>query len=263
MKKFILTLTISLCFLLSASAQHQLDTLILNGSNADKSKLITDSAYKVYLHNKFNTISGTQVKGGKVLGTSATIDDKSVTVNFSIKPIAHVFYLQPTIAATSSNGFASIFDDNAFTKTLTGGTNFQLFLAHNFSNFDPSKTYVLHNQLRVLRVEYLQNDLQQNRDYFHKIIQIIIDILSKACDTTGKYKNPEKLTELILKYDSKSIVLDGDTSNHTVISDYKNYMKLTDTLIKLNLTTPDFHKQSIHEQLKFYNKLEVKSVDQN
>jgi hypothetical protein len=249
MKNLLLSIAALVCIIFNAQAQHQLDDLLKNGSKADSGKLITDSAYKVYLHNKFNSISGTQVKGGKVLGTSATIDDKSVTVNLSVKPIAHVFYLQPSIAATSKNGFAAIFDNNAYSKTLTGGLNLQLFLSKNFSNYDKTNAIVLHNRLRLLRLQYVLNDKQANEAYFKNTIDTIINILNKATKDT-------KLSELIRLDDSKSIVLDDDTSSNIIVAkDYNDYKKLTDTLIKIKIVTAGFHTQDINEQLKFYTKL--------
>jgi hypothetical protein len=254
MKKLLLSIAILACIVFNASAQHQLDSLLNNGSGSDNGKLITDSAYKVYLHNKFNSISGTQVKGGKVLGTSATIDDKSATVNISFKPIAHVFYLQPSIAATSKNGFAAVFDNNAYSKTLTGGLNLQLFLSKNFSKYDKTNAIVLHNRLRLLRLQYLLNDKQLNEAYFKNTIDAIIGILSKANQNA-------KLSELIRLDDSKSIVLDNDVaSNLTVAKGYNDYKKLTDTLIKTGIVTAGFHTQDIDEQLRFYNKLYIKAA---
>lgn len=254
MKKLFLSVATLTSIVFSASAQHQLDDLLNNGSRADSSKLVTDSAYKVYLHNKFNNISGTQVKGGKVLGTSATIDDKSATVNISFKPIAHVFYLQPSIAAASKNGFAAVFDNNAYSKTLTGGLNLQLFLSKNFSNYDKTNAIVLHNRLRLLRLQYVLNDKQLTEAYLKNAIDAIITILNRATQDT-------KLSELIRLDDSKSIVLDDDiTSNIIVAKDYNDYKKLTDTLIKVKITTTGFHTQDIIEQLKFYTKLYIRSI---
>jgi len=230
-------------------AQNQLGELIRNGSDADTKKLITDSAYKGYLFNKFNGISGTQVKAGKVFGSSATVDDKSATINVSFKPLWNVFYLQPSMALEAKDGFASIFTNNKYGKTITGGLNFQIFLAKNSSGFSSENRYKLHNQLRAAYTQYLLENRSSTHAFFVKTVDSVIFILKKA--RTDRF-----LEDLIREYDSRSIFFNyADTVTLSDVKLYNVYQTLTDTLVKVKLATPDFHTQHIDDQLIYYNDL--------
>jgi hypothetical protein len=90
------------------SKKNEISDLLKENSESDNNSLYTSSVLDYFIYKQINTISGTNIKEGKVYGTSATIDEKSITANFSIK-ISKTFYLQPTLSGTAEKGILNIF----------------------------------------------------------------------------------------------------------------------------------------------------------
>lgn len=105
--------------------------------NGYSNSLISNAAFNDTLHRFFNSVSGQVLKAGQVQSTSAVLDDKSLTVSYSI-PFKKVkwFSIQPTATGTSKDGIINVFTGNKFGKTLTVGSNFNLFI-HGSGNYYP------------------------------------------------------------------------------------------------------------------------------
>jgi hypothetical protein len=105
---------------------------ILNGYSTS---LISNKAFNDTLHRFFNSVSGQVLKAGQVQSTSAILDDKSLTLNYSI-PFKKIkwFSIQPTATGTSTNGIINVFTGNKFGRTLTFGSNFNFFI-HGSGNY--------------------------------------------------------------------------------------------------------------------------------
>ncbi len=109
-------------------------------------------------------VSGNQVKDGKYLGTSLTVDDKSATVNLGIK----YFNLSPLdiyssfqIAGTASDKFVDIIKEGKYQQTITGGGVFNIFFRGFRGWADCYEKMLLHKRVdRFNRIYNLRgNDL--------------------------------------------------------------------------------------------------------
>lgn len=134
--------------------RDSLDALL---DNNVKNRTITTIILDSLLIDHMYQISGTNIKDGKSAASAATIDEKGATVNLSFKPFKRMFFIQPTVAASSSNGFADVFSSGQYNRVLSGGINIQQF-CYSKIKF-PNDTYVtekrkLHNMLRVQRRKY-------------------------------------------------------------------------------------------------------------
>lgn len=117
--------------------------------------IVTARNYDTIIVTKFGTLSGTEIKNGKYIGSSFTLDSKSLTANLSIKPFRdQQLYIQPTISGTSKEGFVDIFTKNKYSRTITGGINFIQLLGPNPSDFSTKVRNRLHNELKVIRSDY-------------------------------------------------------------------------------------------------------------
>lgn len=238
MLKIYVTLLGLLCAI-GSYGQSQLDSILKIGTEDDKNKLITDSAFKIFLYKRFDAISGTEVKKGKVLGNSATIDEKSVTLNLSFATMLNRLYLQPTVSATPKKGFLSVFEQKEFSSTISAGMNFQFFLSGNSGNFLREKRVGFHNQLRAVRQYYLLVE----KPKWEQGLQVFADSLKSIVQRA--LKKPE-LASLIKDIDKKPLPI--LTYPAAALEDKKKYDKLVDTLTKTKILNEAFVKKSFSEQ---------------
>lgn len=131
--------------------RNKLDTLL----DIPNEKLVTRMILDSILTDNMYRISGTNIKEGKSAASAATIDDKSATVNLSFKLKESMFFIQPTLSASSFNGFVDVFSSDKYNRVFSGGVNVQRFLYSSIisSNYDSTRTR-LHNSLRIVRKKY-------------------------------------------------------------------------------------------------------------
>ncbi|MES1181854.1 MAG: hypothetical protein ABUL44_03575, partial [Flavobacterium sp.] len=165
-------------------------------------KLLTENAY---------ALSGTSLKDGKSISSSATIDDKSVTINISIKPAKYNFFLQPTISGKSEKGFLSIFSDDKYSRTLTGGLNFQLFTP-TWINFTVSDRIKLHNKLRG-ELQKFNKAKASEIDYLKKLLDATRLLYNKNTELFNAMENPSENGAYITKNDPDMTSIDEFDEN--------------------------------------------------
>ena len=88
------------------------------------------------LGNIIDNFTSPLIKDGNTVATTATLDDKSLTVNYSFKRwFDDYFALQLTASGTSDDGVLDIFSNGKYKRTLTGGINFNIFPKNNTGNY--------------------------------------------------------------------------------------------------------------------------------
>jgi len=143
------------CISLFSAAQSSVDTIIDHVAEIERISAIGSKTYLTsyifdsILHITQNQISGIQVKNGKTASTSATLQDKSMTLNVNIKAWDR-FFLQPTISGSSTKDFISIFSGDKYQRTLTGGVNL-IFFSKSTGHFDSTDRIYIHNVLRYIK----------------------------------------------------------------------------------------------------------------
>jgi len=95
-----------------------------------------------------NLISGTTVKDGKITATSASIDEKSATVNLDARLVSNVVYGQLNVAGQSEEGFVNIFEKGKYKRTIGIGGTINFFTQTGAAKYDCSSWYRMHNVLR-------------------------------------------------------------------------------------------------------------------
>jgi hypothetical protein len=123
--------------------------------------VITGSAFDQKLDSVLNTVSGVTYQNGKATQTSASVDDKGLTVNYNIVDNESVT-LQFTGSGTSTKSVVDLFSGGKYSKTLTGGLNLFYFPRNNAaSTSDAEKTKVrdaidkLDNYYEAKRLQHL------------------------------------------------------------------------------------------------------------
>lgn len=233
------------------SKKNEISDLLKENSESDNNSLYTSSVLDYFIYKQINTISGTNIKEGKVYGTSATIDEKSITANFSIK-IGKTFYLQPTLSGTAEKGMLNIFSDKKYQKTLSGGSNFQWFPFANKIGFSKGTRIKLHNEMRFKEFSY--NRI--NKELQIKKLTGIINSYKKT------YEN-EDSKSFINKIDEKEqgIYDDITIKNIEILNSLNSYKKLLAkyNVIKLEEKNNEKTYREIYESLNKLKPIEIEN----
>lgn len=105
-----------------------------------------------------NKISGVLIKQGKVVGTTASVEDKSVTINHSFAALANGrLSLQLTAGGTADDNFVDIFSEGKYKRTITSGLNFNIFPRYN------SGGYFVSEKRKLWSLLYLQDSCYKAR----------------------------------------------------------------------------------------------------
>ena len=111
---------------------HEADSVLYNPFSI---RLVSDTAYNRLIYRNIIDIGGLNVKQGRALGSSLTVDDKGGTLNVGFRPIkrtdAHKvprIALQGTIKATADDGLITLFSGGEYQKTLGVGGGGLFFL---------------------------------------------------------------------------------------------------------------------------------------
>ncbi|ROI03239.1 hypothetical protein EGI16_11775 [Chryseobacterium sp. G0240] len=231
------------------SKKNEISTLLEKNSTPDKNNLYTPSLLDYFIYKQINTISGTNIKEGKVYSTSATIDEKSITANYSIKT-GKIFYLQPTVSGTAEKGALNIFSDKKYQKTLSGGSNFQWFPFANTIGFSEGTRIKLHNEMRFKEFSYNKID---------KALRI-----KKLSDIINSYKEAYENNDskaFINKIDEKKegIYDDITTKNIEVLKSLNSYKNL---LAKYNVIKTKENKEKTYREIyESLNKLDPEDIE--
>ncbi len=138
-----------------AQAQPKLDSLDAMLARNNPRQFVTAPITNEIIYNAQRFVGGTAIKQGKVVGTNATLDDQSLTLNVGTNIIGRRLALQATAAGTGENKFLSLFKEGDYQKTIVVGATANLFLnpvrGSTFLFFNTPERTRLHNKLRLLR----------------------------------------------------------------------------------------------------------------
>ncbi|WP_439697456.1 hypothetical protein ACFGVS_03375 [Mucilaginibacter sp. AW1-7] len=222
--------------------------------NSKSGKLVAGYAFNDTLQRFFNSVSGTVIKSGVVQSASAVLDDKSLTVNYTI-PFKKAPWLtiQPTITGSSSKGVIDLFTGDKFAKTLTGGINFNKFIKGT-GYYPKSK-----------KINFLYHLKKGEKDYgpvlykYRKEKSLAVDALIKFCDDSDNalvFSEPKLTDSTYADYFNKRAQL------HLLLVELKDFfpekMDTTD-MAQVKLFANDF-KVSGHKNALLDYKQDVKAV---
>ena len=121
---------------------------LLSEKSCDKqANLVTPYFFEDTVIRVQNTISGSSIKDGKLAATSASIDEKSVTVNLGFALAPGFMNAQLNLMGRSEDGFLKIFEGGQYQKTIGIGGTVNIFTRSAKARFYCRNWYQLHNQL--------------------------------------------------------------------------------------------------------------------
>jgi hypothetical protein len=220
--------------------RDELDTLL--GKNQGN-YMVTPSNFNKIIQNKFETLSGTEIKNGKYYGSSVSVDSKSVTVNLSFKPSkTHEFYILPTIGGTSNDGFTTVITGDKYSKTITGGLNFIFLSGNDKSQFKADAARQLHNDLKLIRYHFTKQDPNPDTVFFQKQFKVLDDQIVKAGPFIFEYFKGTTNADVLSPADLEAL---------------KAYRKASDTLVKAKLLPKGFDTLTNDHKLVLINKRQL------
>jgi hypothetical protein len=142
---------------------------------------VTSNNLSQLLESNWRSFSGVSIKNGKSTSTSAVLDAKSITVNLSLPQIKPGIFIIPTIAGSSNNGFVSVIAGDKYSRTITGGLNFIFPIRKDFFLFyKTDQKTLLHNDLQILKYDYLHKKLPGDKQHYVNLITEIKRILKES-----------------------------------------------------------------------------------
>ncbi|WP_316783822.1 hypothetical protein [Pedobacter frigiditerrae] len=224
--------------------QERRDSLELLLKNTKiTTNIITARNYDEFISAKFRGLSGTEIKNGKFVGSSAAVDEKSVTLNFSIKPSKdREFYIQPTISGKSDNGLVDLFSEGKRNKTITYGLNFTQLIAKNSSKYWKIDKYKLHNDIR---------DKHSKFDMFKEPAEKLY-LSTRVAELKKLYDG--KLTRPMLDQYAGDVIVGNNLIMTETLAVYK---KAADTLIGAGLLPKSFLSLKIADQASMIETLNI------
>lgn len=213
--------------------------------NASHKKLfVSGSNYDNVVISKFQSLSGTEVKNGKFMGSSASVDAKSITVNLALRPDKESeVYLLPTVTATAKEGVVDLFKDNKYSRTITGGMNFVALTSKNSSNFSARSRNALHVDIDG-KIEAFLRKGRNDRITFLK---------TTLTELNSIFTDSNKIS-LIKEQLLGTFQTDGGVALAKVVSVYK---KAADTLSKLGVLPKHFPEMTLDDQQLILSKLDI------
>jgi hypothetical protein len=127
-----------------------LDELINNPFVDD---LVTYRALDKIVYQDQRAIGGSAIKEGKVIGSSATVDEKGVTLTIGSNILKKRYAIQTILKGSSEEGFVDVFSSGKYQRTLGFGGTGLLFLPNLSNRYTERTRKDLHHQLRQLRRE--------------------------------------------------------------------------------------------------------------
>ncbi len=159
---------------LNAKKLKEIKALLAERTCDKKANLVTNYFFTDTVAKIQNTISGSSIKDGKLAATSASIDEKSITVNVGFAMIPEFIDGQINLSGRSEDGFLKVFEGGQYQKTIGVGGTFNIFTKNAKAKFYCRSWNLQHNQLNAYSKRMpLTGDkaaaLQKN--YSEKLIQ--------------------------------------------------------------------------------------------
>lgn len=194
-------------------------------------KMVTPANYNALVRGNFRLLSGNEIKNGKSTSAAGVIDEKSITINLSYKPMKNTeFYILPVISAEAEESFVNLFSHGKYARTVSYGSNFAVLLFGNSSEFSVENKKLLHNELRLDRSKYVDVTKGAEVKYFSDRVRD----LEKAFDVTNG--------PIIKKY------LEGDIvdANRKIVEPYR---VAVDTLVSSGILPVYFKELNADDQM--------------
>jgi len=255
---FMVILSLSFFYSNTTIAQTKIDTaierivqvekMIIPGNNQYVASYVFDNI----LGNMQKQISGFQTRNGKTPATSATIQEKSITLNYTFSSPGH-FFIQPTVSGSSKKDFVSIFSNDKYQRTLTGGLNF-VFFSKPGGSFETSDRTYIHNVLRYIKST---NPKGPDRADFKKDI---LNFLNAYDSARPLYLAMEKQDLDFENIDTLKKQLNvPDTATVTRLRKYlQNFYDLSKKMVKAHLLREDWDLWPADEVGSFVNQIRLK-----
>lgn len=230
-----------------AFAQVNRDTLIVHlknriDTNVTKKMFVTNEAMDSIFGQHQRTLSGSEIKDGKSVGTSFSVSDKNATFNLALPGVGR-FYPQVHISGTGKDDFVSIFKSNKYGNTLSGGGNVNWFFANSGKYNDMNENSLRERLLNLDKSVYpkLQSYQMNNDAYLVErkemkikvlLLKSYLDIyLKSVCDKQLNVKQIDSLSKFIPLAESlvKSGLLNKDFLKWTKLYPTGKIKNSTDT----------------------------------
>ncbi len=153
-------------------------------------RLITNGNFILKLDSVLNKASGFAYKDGKAGRTSATLEEKAITLNLNL--IDHsLFTMQLSLAGARNEKMLDIFTEGKYARTLSAGVKFNLFPPYNYAKFpvDNGKTKQGLNDKLAWLMDYHQKARQST------IYSDLHGELNRLHASHGKYLDPKNLID--------------------------------------------------------------------
>jgi len=211
-------------------------------------------------------ISGSQVKEGKLAGSSLTVEDKGATVNLMFKTFsfdkAGSLSTGVNFSGRGEESLVKVFEDGAYQNTLSSGLVINYFPKWN------SASYFRSNALQTKTIVQDYNDKYSNAETLNSLsdpfaIKGLGDFLRKQLDTLKYYENKIK-NEVETKPIKQSQVLKSRESLDFIplsAAEILAAREARDTLIALKYLPATYAKMSTKERKEAL--ADIKIVDSN
>ncbi|SHG55675.1 hypothetical protein [Pedobacter caeni] len=171
---------------------------------------VTDTIFDKKLDSVLNKVSGLTYKEGKAGFSSATVDDKGITINLKILDNSWQT-LQVSIAGEAKDKFVNLFSKGSYGRTLSGGLTWNLFPRWNLATIDNAGKISLDNKIAKVVNEFeakrsqciglneitdLVTLFRTHGRYIHKKSEAVID----SIDIASYDEKISKLKNLLKKY---------------------------------------------------------------
>lgn len=205
---------------LKAKAQLSVVDSMLNDTSKTRPYVTAPVASRI-IYNAQRFVGGTAVKQGKLLGTSATIDEQSLTVNVGTNILRSCLALQGNLAGTGKDDFISLFRQGEYQKTITLGGTANWFIngirGKTFLFFEPHTRDSLHTSLRLLR--------NQNRDSLEDLLATVRTTVwntryAKVAEHFYDFWHDSTHSKLLSNLRSKVILQEDYEANRRIIQHY-------------------------------------------
>ncbi|QJX48659.1 hypothetical protein HMJ29_17735 [Hymenobacter taeanensis] len=138
---------------LNATAKRDIEKLDKLAENPFAKQMVTSRAFSKLIYKDQQSIGGSIIREGKVIGFNATVEESAVTVNGGTPVYWKKVAFQANLRGSSEDGFVNVFSDGDYQKTLSIGGTVLLFLPWNKSRYMEAERLRLHSELRTKRFQ--------------------------------------------------------------------------------------------------------------
>lgn len=179
-----------------STRMRQIKNLINNVSKGKngKSNYVTTYIFDSLKYEYQKILSGFQIKDGKLIGNSVSLEDNSATVNFFLFSFGNKkWFSHLNLSAESDEGLVDIFKKNSFQKTFSGGIKMQYYPKTT------KGTYYTKNKNRLHNILFAHDfNFEKNKEIFKDRIYNNVEKLKALYSKAGwlKYAANDKRSQI-------------------------------------------------------------------